>query len=107
MCETCRPQLPCIYFTDLVKYAAADVKSPNFNLMLGGPAARWSIKIKRGVGGEVKMHSTALSKSGFNWQLPRAGEKDGGVEDEEGDVQRDEEKTQGNEVKVKQGKKKN
>lgn len=71
----------------------------------GGPAARWSFKIKRGVGGEVEMHSTALSKSGFNWLLPGAGEKDGGVEDEEGDVQRDEETTQGNEAKVKRGKK--
>lgn len=44
--------------------------------------AWWSFKIKRRVGVEGEMHSTALSKSGFYWLLPRAGERDGGVEDE-------------------------
>lgn len=41
------------------------------------------------MGGEVEMHSTALSKSRFNRLLLQAGERDREKRDEGGDVQRD------------------
>lgn len=81
--------LHAVYFLNTSGTYTVTEQDRIFDKCQGETTARWSSKMERGVGGEVEMHSSALSKSRFNRLLLQAGEGDGEKRDEGGDVQRD------------------